>query len=343
MKKTLLGAVLGVALLCSSGAIAPAGAAEKVVIGELNWQGAVIIQHILAEVIRTRFNGEVSFLAGDPAVLWAGLDKGDGSVDVYTDAWLPNQAPAWSKFVAPGGRESVIANKHPYTGIQGLFIPGYIQDQYGVRSVEDLKRPEIAKLFAPPGGGKPELLVGPPGWASTNIGLVKAKSYGYDSLFEPVLAEAAVTYAKLDAAYKEKRGVVFYAYTPDWIFSAYDLRELKEPPFDGYAQDSKKDNPQYKADGCWKFISPTEDPDWLSKSHITCAYPDAKVYVTYAKTLRERAPKSAKFLENVAIDPTVINNLLLEIERDKLTPEQVATKWVAANQSIVDQWIDESK
>lgn len=330
---------LGAAALIA--ALMPAAsvmAKDKVVIGEQNWTGAIAIQHILGEVINTRLDGDVSYLAGDVPVLFSAAAKGDGSVDVLTDIWLPNQSAAWAKYVT-GGTHSLVPNKHPYLGVQGFYIPGYIQDKYGVKSVYDLKKPEVAKLFEPLGGGKSELLVGPAGWESTYIGEIKSKDYGFSDKFESVSTEASVTYAKLSAAYKAGKGVVFYAYTPDWIFSAFDLRRLDEPAFDGYAQDNKKDDPLYKADGCWKFISPTVDTDWLNKSQITCAYPDAKVYVLTSVALQKRAPRIAAFLENVAIDPLALNDLILKIEKEKQPADVAAKAWVEANRATVDKWL----
>jgi len=343
MHKSIIGFV-GAAMLAGACFLATnAVAKEKIVIGEQNWTGAIAIEHILGEVISTRLDGDVSYLAGDVPVLFAAAAKGDGSVDVLTDIWLPNQSAAWAKYVS-GGTRSLVPNQHPYTGVQGFYVPGYIQDKYGVKSVYDLKKPEIARLFAPVGGGKAQLLVGPAGWESTYIGEIKAKDYGFAGNFDTVSTEAAVTYAKLDSAYKTGRGVVFYAYTPDWIFSAYDLRRLDEPAFDGYAQDNKKDDPLYKADGCWKFVSPTSDSDWLNKSKITCAYPDAKVYVLASRSLQKRAPKIAAFLEHVAIDPKSLNELILKIEKNKQPADVAAKAWVAANRATVDKWLtDPSK
>jgi len=331
-------AVAASALLGLLAGLNPAMAKDKVVIGELNWTGAIAIQHILGEVIKSRLDGDVSYLAGDVPVLLAAAAKGDGSVDVVSDIWLPNQSAAWAKYVA-GGTQSLVPNKHPYIGVQGFYIPGYIQDKYNVHSVYDLKKPEVAKLFEPLGGGKSQLLVGPAGWESSYIGEIKAKDYGFSDKFESVSTEASVTYAKLAAAYKREKGVVFYAYTPDWIFSAFDLRRLDEPAFDGYAQDNKKDDPLYKADGCWKFISPTVDADWLNKSQITCAFPDAKIYVLSSTALQQRAPRIANFLQNVAIDPAVINELILKIEQDKQPADVVARAWVDAHPAVVDQWL----
>jgi glycine betaine/proline transport system substrate-binding protein len=331
----LAGVAVSLALLLPS---VSAMAKDKIVIGELNWPGAVAIEHILGEVISTRLDGDVSYLAGDLPVLLTAAAKNDGAVDVVPDVWLPNEAAPWAKYVS-GGTKSLVPNVHPYVGVQGFYIPGYIQDKYGVKSVYDLRKPEIAKLFAPVGGGKAQLLVGPAGWGSTYIGEIKAKDYGFANNFDSVSTEAAVTYADLDAAYREKRGIVFYAYTPDWIFSAYDLRRLDEPAFDGYAQDDKKGDPQYKADGCWKFVSPTTDSDWLNKSHVTCAYPDAKVYVLSARSLQKRAPKIAAFLANVALDPTALNDLILKIQKNHEPADQAAKEWVAAHRSTVDAWL----
>ena len=49
----------------------PVLAKDKIVIGEQNWTGAIAIQNILGEVIKSRFDGEVSYLAGDVPVLFA--------------------------------------------------------------------------------------------------------------------------------------------------------------------------------------------------------------------------------------------------------------------------------
>ena len=315
-----------------------ATAKDKVVIGELNWPGAVAIQHVLGEVISSRLDGDVSYLAGDLPVLLAAASKNDGAVDVVPDVWLPNEAAPWAKYVS-GGTRSLVPNLHPYVGVQGFYIPGYIQDKYGVKSVYDLRKPEIAKLFVSLGSEKAQLLVGPAGWGSTYIGEIKAKDYGFSNNFDSVSTEAAATYAKLDAAYRQKRGIVFYAYTPDWIFSAYDLRRLDEPAFDGYAQDDKKGDPLYKADGCWKFVSPTADSDWLNKSHVTCAYPDAKVYVLAARSLQKRSPKIAAFLANVSFDPAALGELILKIQKNHQPADAAAKEWVAAHRSTVDAWL----
>ena len=57
----------------------------------------------------------------------------------------------------------------------------------------------------------------------------------------------------LDAAYTRKKVFIFYSYQPEWIHAAYDLRQVEEPPFDGFASESFKDDPRYNPEGCYLF------------------------------------------------------------------------------------------
>ena len=64
---------------------------EQVVISELNWTGAKAIAYVLKAVIELRLGGKAEIKGGDPAVVFAAMDKGDGGIDVYSDLWMPSQ------------------------------------------------------------------------------------------------------------------------------------------------------------------------------------------------------------------------------------------------------------
>lgn len=337
MKSNLRSLVL--AALVVVGPVGIAGAKEKVVVGELNWTAAIAIQNILKVVIEDRLGADVEFVRGDSASIFAGMDKGAGEFDVYTDLWMPNQAGAWAKHIAKGSRQTVRVNKQPYTGVQGLFIPGYVRDMHGVKSVNDLANPAIAKLFDTDGDGKGEFWPGGPGWGATDVEQVKAKTYGYDKYFEPVVVEQWVMETRLKAAYERKNPILFYYWTPEWIHAKFDLRRLEEPDFTGYSMDSKRDDPLYDPKGCWHMIGFADDPQWLEKSHIDCAWPDAQVYVAYSKSLTKRVPNVAKFLDQIVFEPATINDWILKISVDKMAPEKMAKDWVKNNPDTVSAWL----
>ena len=90
------------------------------------------------------------------------MDKGDGSADVYTDLWMPNREAIWKKYV--DGAKTVGHNK-PYLGTQMMYVPSYMAGK--VKTVDDLKRPEIAAMFDTDGDGLGEYWPGDVTWAST--------------------------------------------------------------------------------------------------------------------------------------------------------------------------------
>jgi glycine betaine/proline transport system substrate-binding protein len=319
----------------------PAYAKDKVVIGEQSWTGAVAIQNIMKTVIEKYLDGEVSFLLVAEQAMYPALDKGDGSIDVVPDLWSQHTTAMLNEYVLPGSKESIRLNKTPYQGSEGIFVPGYVQDQYNIRKLADLAKPEVAKIFDTDGDGKGEYWAGAVGWEATNHSMVRAKSYGFDKHFTASSVEQPVFLAQLAAAYQRKEPIVFYYWKPEWIFASYDLRMLEEPPFDGWSSDDKKSDPLYKADGCYKFYQPGNNPDWLEKSSITCAQPPTDVYVARSKALDERAPKIGKFLEQITLTPETVNEWIHAIDQEKKDPLEVAKNWVEEHKDIVEgQWLN---
>jgi glycine betaine/proline transport system substrate-binding protein len=319
---------------------APAIAKDKVVIGEQSWTGAVAIQNIMKAVIEKYLDGEVSFLLVAEEAMYPALDKGDGSLDVVPDLWSQHTTAMLNEYVLPGSKESIRLNKIPYKGTEGIFVPGYVQDQYNIRKLADLAKSEVAKIFDTDGDGKGEYWAGAVGWEATNHSMVRAKSYGFDKLFTASTVEQPVFLAQLAAAYQRKEPIVFYYWSPEWIFASYDLRMLEEPTFDGWSSEDKKNDPMYKADGCYKFYQPGNNPDWLEKSSITCAQPPTDVYVARSKALDERAPKIGKFLEQITLTSDIVNEWIYAMDQEKKDPLEVAKKWIEEHKDTVEgQWL----
>lgn len=92
--------------LCIAAAGAPAQ--EKVTISDLNWTGAKAIAHVIKAVIEDPLGSEAEIVEGlsDQAIIGAGMDKGDGSADVWTDMWMPNQKGPWDKYIEDAGTVS---------------------------------------------------------------------------------------------------------------------------------------------------------------------------------------------------------------------------------------------
>jgi glycine betaine/proline transport system substrate-binding protein len=334
IRALLLGAAIGLV------ATAHAEAKTKVIIGEQNWTGAVAIQNVLEVVMEKYLDAEVGSIAAAEQVIWEAMDKSDGSVDILPDAWTEHLPEQMNKYVVKGSRESIILNETPYLGQEGIYVPGFVQDKYNVRKVADLANPEIAKLFDTDGDGKGEWWPGAVGWEATNHSEVRAKSYGFAPHFTSTTVEQPVFLAQLDAAMTQQKPILFYYWEPEWIFAVYDLRKLEEPKFNGFATDDYKGQADYNPNGCYKFFQPQVDPSWLEDSSITCDQPPTHVYIAHTRELATRAPNIGKFLRQIRLDVSTVNQWILAIDRDKKDAQQVAGDWIDANKDIVEgQWL----
>ncbi len=315
LAKSLL---LSTAIVMSTGGVALAADA-KVTISDLNWTGAKAIAHVLQAVINGPLGSEAEIKAGvsDQAIIAEGMDKGDGSVDVYTDMWMPNQQAIWDKYI--DGAKTV-AHNTSYLGTQGMFVPAYMAGD--IKSFDDLKDPNVAAKFDSDGNGKGEYWAGDASWKSTKMWQVKFKDYGLEELWEPNIISDATFKAQLKAAYGEQKPILFYYWTPEWIHAAYDLSPLSEPAHTEGCMDLKLDQ-----------------EDWLEASTFKCAHEDANVFVSYSKSLEQRNPAAAKFLSQVKFDPATVNDWILKIGRDEMDPQDVAEEWIAANPDVVESWI----
>ena len=315
------------------------GLPSRIVLGDPSHGVFQGITYVLKEILESRFGLESRIVQADTDTIFTEMDRGDGSVDVCTGLAIPHRADLWAAYIAPGSRASVLVNNEPFSSSQGLFIPGYVQDEHGVTSVEDLLSPEIARLFDSDGNGKGGYWPGEQGSNATHVELVKARSYGYAKYFEPYLVDQAVFEAWLKARYQQKQGVLFYSWVPNQLHAAYDLRRLAEPAFNGYAMASKKSDAHYHSEGCWRLLSPEEDQHWLRHSRVTCAWPETSVYVAFAKTLTERTPKIVQYLRQDAFDAAVVSQWMYQIREENREPDDVARVWVQQHPDIVNQWL----
>lgn len=331
---------LGIPILAAASLLCLADAAQaktKVVIGQLDWPGSTAIEQVLSEIMTQYLDADVETISAAQEALYEALDKGDGSVDVVADMWTDHLPEQMKNYVLPGGHQSIILNKTPYLGTEGIFVPAYVKD-LGVTKLEDLAKPEVAKLFDSDGNGKGEMWAGAVGWESTNHTEVRGKTYGFDKTMEYTTVDQAVFLAQLKDAYEQKKPVAFYYWTPEWIFAAYDLVELQQPEFDGYTTD--KTSERYNPNGCYTFYQPAERNDWLEASSIKCGQPPTRVNIAHSKALADRAPKISTFLKQVKLDANVVNQWILAMEVDKKPVADVAKDWIAANKDMIEkEWL----
>jgi glycine betaine/proline transport system substrate-binding protein len=62
--------------------------------------------------------------------------------------------------------------------------------------------------------------------------------------------------------------------------------------------------------------------------------------VAHSKALAERAPKIARFIEQVRIDPADVDKWIYAMQVENVPVEQVASQWIAANKEEIEgKWL----
>lgn len=296
-----------------------ASAQEKIMLPELTWNGAKAIGYVLKAIIEGPMDGEAEIISGlsQQPVIFAGMDKGDGSVDIHPDMWMPNHQALWDQYIE--GTKTVAANQ-PYKGTSNIYVPQYMASK--VRSIEDLHKPEIAAMFDTDGDGLGEYWAGDTTWASTKRWQIKFKSYGLDKLWEPNIVSVDTFKAGFAAAYASGKPQLFYHWTPEAMHVQYDLSVVEEPA---------------RFDGCEDVHLDRED--WLEASTFECVIAENYIYVAHSKSLEKRNPPVARMLSNVQFTGDEVNLWIVEMFENKRDPQVVAEEWIADNRDIVNGWI----
>jgi len=288
---------------------------EPIILSQLNWTGSEAICEVMKYVLENKLKVPVNISKLSIQVTWAGLDKGD--VDIYSDLWLPEQEKAVEKYVKL--KKTVELFKSYPKAEQGFFIPTFVSKEYSIRDIEDLKK--HSEIFDLDHDDIGDIWVGAVGWPPDEINRIKLRCYGIN--LKPYPVEEWVFLTKLKEAMRKKAPIIFYYWTPAWIFVKYDLTLIKEPKYD-----PKK----------WKYIEGD-----LENSFITCAYPDNDVYVGVSVKLKNKSLKAYEFFKNWYIPIDEVNYLITEIEdvpdNPKKEPSKVAKKWVDDHSQIVNEWI----
>ncbi|MEL6232995.1 MAG: glycine betaine ABC transporter substrate-binding protein [Pseudomonadota bacterium] len=311
------------ALLTSAAMMAatPTLAAE-IVIGVPNWPSVAATANILKVAIEDNLGLEVELQNGTNPIVFEAMDK--GSMHAHPEVWLPNQQNLHDTYVKDKG--TVVQNPNGVPAFQGMCVDKATADAHDIRSITDLTDPDIAALFDTDDNGVGEVWIGAPGWASTNVEKVRAKSYGYDQTVELTEFDETLAYANLDNAIKAGEPWVGFCYTPHYVFVLHDLQVLEEPEYNAAE---------------WNVIQPTDDPAWLEKSSAAMAWDTAYLHLHYAAEIDDSYPEVASLFKNMDLTTDEVSAMTYALVIDKKDPVAYAKEWVAENEDRVLGWMSQ--
>lgn len=208
--KLFISALLALGL--STGAMAQ----EPIKIGWTAWSDAEFVTKLAERIIEDRFGHEVQLLQTDIAPQYQGLST--GSIDVMLMSWQPDTHADYLEKVGTSTVNLGLIYTHARLG---WAVPNYIPES-DVTTIADLAKPAVREKLDGTITGID------PGAGLTRLSKETIESYGLEGYELQVSSGAGMT-AALKRAVRRDDWIVVTAWSPHWMFGAFDLRYLEDP------------------------------------------------------------------------------------------------------------------
>jgi glycine betaine/proline transport system substrate-binding protein len=269
------------------------------------WVGYEANAAVIAEVAESKLGCNVTKKDLKEEIAWQGF--GSGEVDAIVENWGHDDL---KKKYIEGQKTAVEGGSTGVKGEIGWYVPPWLAKKYP--DITDWKNlNKYANLFkTSESGSKGQLLDGDPSYVTNDEALVKNLKLNYKVVYAG--SEAALIQS-FRTAEKNKKPVIGYFYSPQWLLSEIPLVKVNLPPY-------KK--------GC------DADPE-----KVACDYPPYDLDKIVSKKFADKNGPAYQLVKNFQWTNDDQNLVAKWIAADKMSPEAAAKKWVAANPDKVKAWI----
>jgi glycine betaine/proline transport system substrate-binding protein len=252
------------------------------------------------------------------------LAVGQGDADYNANSWIPLHNAFYEKV---GGKDKVTRIGTLIEGaVQGYLIDKKTADKYGIKTINQLTDPKLAKLFDSDGDGKAELTGCNPGWGCERVIEHHMKAYDLAKTVTHNQGSYFALIANTIAKYRSGQPVLYYTWSPQWVGGV---------------------------------LVPGKDVTWLEVDHTDLPAdqegantftPDGKnlgfsvnsIHVFANNKFLDKNPAAKRFFElaKISINDIGAQNLKMrDGEKSVKDINRHADEWIAANQAAFDSWI----
>jgi len=269
------------------------------------WVGYEANAAVLAYVAEKELKCKVTKKELKEEVAWQGF--GTGEVDAVVENWGHDDL---RKKYIDEQKTAVSAGSTGVKGQIGWYVPPWLAKEHpDILDWNNLNK-YADKFKTSESGDKGQLLDGDPSFVTNDEALVKNLNLNYKVVYGG--SETALITAFRQAE-KEKKWVIGYFYSPQWLLNEIKLEKVKLP--------------EYKA-GC--------DAD---AEKVACDYPDYDLDKLVSKKFADANGPAFQLVKNFKWTNEDQNTVAKYIAEDKMKPEDAAKKWVDANGDKVKAWL----
>ena len=275
------------------------------------WVGSAANANVAKDLLEQKLGYTVDLVEIDEFAQFPALSTGD--LDATLEVWPSGHAKDRKKYI-DGNNGVVDGGQLGVIGQIGWWIPTYmLTDHPDFASAAGLKGNE--SLFSTAESGSAgQLLDGDPSFVTFDQAIADNLGLNFKVVYAG--SEAAELTA-LDAAYQKQQPFLFYFWTPHWAQSKYDLTMVQLPAVTQACTDAASND----------------------ASKYACAYPEDDLYKAFSDKLQAKAPAAFAFLSAMSYTNDDQNGIGLDISNG-MDPAAAAQKWIDANPSSWQPWVD---
>jgi glycine betaine/proline transport system substrate-binding protein len=276
------------------------------------WTGSAVNANVAKVLLERELGYDVELVEIDENSQFPAIASGE--LDASLEVWPSGHAADINRYIEGrrGGflRDGGIVNAGDLgiIGNIGWWVPSYLLERH----------PELARwqgLKAGEDEVNGEFLAGDPTFVSYDNEIIE--SLGLDLRVVNTGSERALIEA-IDQAYKRRRPVLAYFYTPHWAHRKYDLTEVQLPAYDEECEEAARER-----DG----------------EGYDCDYANDVLFKMLWLGLEDKAPEAFSFFEKFRYTTDDQQEIAFQVDSRGVPIQEAAEQWINENPEVWRRWL----
>ena len=276
-----------------------------------DWTSQIVFSEVIAKIYQS-LGYKTKFKKTNTKQQWGYLKFKRGNVQV--EVWEGTMKTDFEKFLKLGSL--IDAGAHEAKTREDWWYPEYVEKLCpGLPSWEALKK--CGEAFATSSTGKRGRYLGGP-WEKPDAARIRALKIPF--VIERV-KQGDDLWVELGKAFKEKKPIILFNWTPNWIEAKYKGKFVEFPEW----------SPKCETDASWG-VNPNNRYDcgnpkggWLKKAAST--------------DMPSKWPCAFEVLKKMSLSNSQIAQASLMVDFELLSYEAAATRWMKNNKTLWKSWI----
>jgi glycine betaine/proline transport system substrate-binding protein len=302
------------ALSLAAGATALVGASTSaasskadcgtVTLNENSWVGSTANVYVVKNILESKLNCDVKVTQIAEIPVYQALST--GKVDAVLEDW---QHVDQYKQYEQKLKTAQDAGSNGVTGHIGWYVPSYVvQAHPELKTWKGLQK-NWGLFKTAESSGKGELLDGDPSYVTNDASLIDTLKLNLKVVYA---GGEASQITQVKQAYAQKKPILFYWYTPQWLNAELKLTEVMLP-------------------------ARTANCDTNLKK-VSCAYPSYDLRKVISTKFAKSGSPAVNVIKKFSWTAQDQNAVAVMIAGKKMKPDDAAKKWIAANSAKVKAW-----